>query len=374
MSPLARRNLFHDKIRLAVTLTGVAFAVVLIVIELGLYFGFRARTSLLIDRSQADLWVTSPHVPFLEVGVPFNESKLYQEKATPGVAATAKFLLRSLHWSRPDGVQQQIQIVGFDPSIGMGSPWNIVEGSLQNVRTADGVMVDEFYKKQLGVSNLGDLAEINGHRARIIAFTRGTLGFAPAPYVFTSFENALTYAQLKQDQTSFLLVKIAPGANSETVRRDSLARLKDVDVLTTAEFSHRTRTYWTMTTGAGLAILLAAALGVVVGFVVVAQTIYATTMDHLKEFGTLKAMGASNGYVYKVILKQAAISAVIGYTLGIIISSVVVHFAQPAGAPVLMNGWIVLGTLCLTLLMCTGAALISINKVTRLDPVTVFKG
>lgn len=112
----------------------------------------------------------------------------------------------------------------------------------------------------------------------------------------------------------------------------------------------------------------------VVGFVVVAQTIYVTTMDHLKEFGTLKAMGASNGYVYKVILKQAAISAVMGYTLGIIVSSIVVHFAEPAGAPVLMNSWIALATFILTLLMCTGAALISINKVTRLDPATVFKG
>jgi putative ABC transport system permease protein len=85
-------------------------------------------------------------------------------------------------------------------------------------------------------------------------------------------------------------------------------------------------------------------------------------------------MGASNGYVYKVILKQATISALMGYTLGIIISSVLVHAAKPAGAPVLMNSWIVLGTFLLTLFMCTGAALISINKVTRLDPATVFKG
>src|ERR1700679_99789 len=142
MSPLARRNLFHDKIRLAVTLTGVVFAVVLIVIELGLYFGFRGRTSLLIDRSNADLWVTSPHVPFLEVSVPFNESKLYQEKAIPGVAGTAKYLLRDSRWSRPDGVQQQIQVIGFDPNMGMGIPWNVVEGSIQNVKMVDGVIVD----------------------------------------------------------------------------------------------------------------------------------------------------------------------------------------------------------------------------------------
>jgi len=106
----------------------------------------------------------------------------------------------------------------------------------------------------------------------------------------------------------------------------------------------------------------------------VAQTIYATTMDHLKEFGTLKAMGAPNSYVYKVILIQAAVGAVIGYTLGMIISGFVIRFAQPAGAPILMNGWMAISTFLLTLLMCAGAAMVSINKVTRLDPAMVFKG
>src|ERR1700677_4349032 len=113
MSPLAKRNLFHDKIRLAVTLTGVVFAVVLIVVELGLYFGFRAKTSLLIDNSKADLWITSPKVPFFEARVPFNESKLYQEKATPGVANAARYVIQTAQCSCPDGVQREIQIVGF---------------------------------------------------------------------------------------------------------------------------------------------------------------------------------------------------------------------------------------------------------------------
>jgi putative ABC transport system permease protein len=374
MSPLATRNLFHDKIRLVVTLTGIVFAVVLIVVELGLYVGFRARTSLLIDNSKADLWVTSPHVPFFEVSVPFNESNLYRVKATPGVAGAVKYVLRAMRLSRLDGVEHQVQVVGFDPSGGMGAPWNVVEGSVENLKTTDGVIIDESYKKQLGMYQIGDLAEINGHRARVVAFTRGVRSFAPAPYVFTSFEDALNYAGLPESQTSFLLVKIVPGANVEMVRREILARLKEVDVLTTPEFSYRTQNYWTLATGAGLAILLAAALGMVVGFVVVAQTIYATTQDHLKEFGTLKAMGASNGYVYKVILKQATISALMGYALGIIISSVLVYIAKPAGAPVLMNSWIILGTFLLTLFMCIGAAVISINKVMRLDPAMVFKG
>ena len=171
-----------------------------------------------------------------------------------------------------------------------------------------------------------------------------------------------------------MLVKTEPAANLEEVRRNILEHVKNVEVLTTSEFSRRTRIYWTFTTGAGLAILLAAMLGLVVGFVVVAQTIYATTMDHLKEFGTLKAVGAPNSYVYKVILTQAAISAVVGYTFGMILSIVVMHYAGLQGAPVLMNWWLLIATFILTLLMCAGAALISTNKVTRLDPAMVFKG
>ena len=216
--------------------------------------------------------------------------------------------------------------------------------------------------------------EINGHRARVVGFTRGIRAFTTDPYVFTSFRHALDYAPLRDDQTTYILVKTRPGANVNEVRRNILARVKDVDVLTSAEFSRTTQRYWTLTTGAGIAILLAAVLSLVVGFVVVAQTIYATTMDHLKEFGTLKAMGAPNSYVYKVILIQAAVGAVIGYTLGMIISSFVIRFAQPAGAPILMKGWMAISIFLLTLFMCAGAALVSINKVTRLDPAMVFKG
>jgi len=132
--------------------------------------------------------------------------------------------------------------------------------------------------------------------------------------------------------------------------------------------------YWMFTTGAGVAVLIAAVLGLVVGFVVVAQTIYATTMDHIREYGTLKAMGAPNSYVYKVIMKQAAISAVIGYVLGMFVSIFVVHGSQKGGAAILMPAPMAVGMFFLTLLMCVGAALVSINKVTRIDPAMVFKG
>jgi putative ABC transport system permease protein len=374
MSPLARRNLFHDKIRLAVTLTGVAFAVALMVIELGLFFGFTKTTSCLIDHSHADLWVTARHVPYLELGVPLNEQKVYQIKAAPGVIDAEKFINRGTRWSRLDGVQETIQVAGFNPGSDMGGPWNLVQGSVSELKTPDGVIVDELYKTKLGISRIGEVFEINGHRARVVGFTEGIRSFTTQPYVFTSVQHAQDFASLRADETTYVLVKIAAGANLGTVRRNIEARVKGVDVLTTAEFSRRTQSYWTLKTGAGTAILLAAVLGLVVGFVVVTQTIYATTMDHLKEFGTLKAMGAPNSYVYKVILKQASIAAVIGYGLGMIISILVVHYSQLAGAPILMNWWLAVGMFVVTLLMCAGAAMVSINKVTRLDPAMVFKG
>jgi putative ABC transport system permease protein len=98
MPPLARRNLFHDKIRLAVTVTGIVFAVVLIVVELGLFVGFTSTTSSLVDHSGADLWVTSEHVPYVELGVPFSERKLYQVRAVPGVEEAQKIIIRWTEW------------------------------------------------------------------------------------------------------------------------------------------------------------------------------------------------------------------------------------------------------------------------------------
>ena len=374
MPPLARRNLIHDRVRLAVTLTGIVFAVVLIVVELGLFVGFTVTTSNVIDNSGVDLWVTSKHVPYIELGVPFSERKLYQVKAVPGVQDAEKFILRWTQWKREDGRTESVQTVGFNPDKSLGGPWNLVEGSVADLKKPDAVIIDEIYKQKLGVDHTGQVFEINGHRARIVGFTRGIRAFTTSPHVFTTFKNAQNFNGLREDQTIFVLVKLAPGADPAQVRRDIVTHVKDVDVFTSAEFSRMTRFYWMFTTGAGVAVLLAAVLGLIVGFVVVAQTIYATTMDHLREYGTLKAMGAPNSYVYRVIMEQATISAVIGYALGMFVSFFVVRASQHGGAAILLPWPMAVGIFFLTVMMCIGAALVSINKVTRLDPALVFKG
>jgi putative ABC transport system permease protein len=374
MPPLAQRNLFHDKVRLTVTLTGIVFSVVLIVVQLGLFLGFTTATSNLIDHSGADLWITSKNVPYVEQGVAFSERKLNQVRAVPGVDDAQKLIARWTQWKRHDGGQDSVQIVGINVDDPMERPWNLVQGSVQDLKSPDAVILDELYKQKLGVANVGEVFEIGGHRARVVGFTRGIRSFTTSPYVFTTFKNAQNYASLREDQTMFILVKVAPGANLEQVRRDLLSNVKDVEVFKTSEFSRMTTFYWMFTTGAGVAVLIAAVLGLVVGFVVVAQTIYATTVDHIREFGTLKAMGAPNSYVYKVIMKQAAIAAVLGYVLGMIVSVFVVHGSQKGGAAILMPTSMAVGMFFLTLTMCVGAALVSINKVTRIDPAMVFKG
>ncbi len=373
MPPLAERNLFHDRVRLAVTLTGVVFAVVLIVVQLGLFVGFSRTTTALVDKSRADLWVVSKNVPYIEQGVPFSERKLYTVRATPGVAEAENYIVRFSRWKRDDGQDEAIQIVGVNPESTLGQAWNIVEGRREDLKVDDSVMVDRIYFQKLGVSHLGDTAEIVGRRARVVGFTQGIRTFTTSPYVFTNYRNALDYASLRDDQTMFILIKAQAGVNVEDLRRRLQAGLTGVNVLTRQQFSDMTRHYWLYTTGAGMAVLMAAGLGLLVGVVVVAQTIYSSTMDHLREFGTLKAMGATNAYIYKIIMRQAAIAALIGYALGISLSILVVHESSKGGANIVLPWQLGVGMLGLTVAMCVAAAFVSINKVTKIDPAMVFK-
>jgi len=128
------------------------------------------------------------------------------------------------------------------------------------------------------------------------------------------------------------------------------------------------------TTGAGLAVLTAALMGLVVGVAVVAQTIYAATMDHIREYGTLKAIGATNRHLYRVLIEQAVWSAVLGYGFAMFLAHFIVQGSEKGGALILVPLPMKIGMLFLAVFMCIVAALVSINKVTHIDPAMVFKG
>ncbi len=374
MPPLARRNLFHDKIRLAVTLTGIAFSVVLMVVQWGLFRGFSTSTTSVIDHSGADIWITAKNTAYLEQALPFNERKYYKVLATPGVAMAAKYIERFAIWKEPNGRSESVGVIGCDPEVPLGLPWGMVAGDPQQLKQPNAVVVDRIYANKLDAHRIDARAEINGYRAHVVGFTNGIHAFTTSPYVFTTFKNALDFTGLKDDQMNFVLVKAAPGVDVKKLKAQLQARLPDNDVYETAEFSANTRHYWMFTTGAGVAVLMSAILGLIVGIAVVAQTIYATTMDHIREYGTLKAMGAPNRYVLGVIMAQAAIAAVLGYAIGMAVSLFVVRGGETGGAYILMSWQAAVGLLFLTMAMCLAAAVVSVNKVLSLDPAMVFKG
>src|SRR6266404_4254472 len=376
MGLLASRNLFHDKVRFAVTLTGIVFALVLIIIQFGLFLGFTTTTSNNIDHSNADLWVVFHGVGYFDTGRNFSERKFYQVLSTPGVAQAEKYMQAFGRWKRPDGRVENIQVIGFHPGSGLGEPWNVVQGSLADLKQEDSVVVDELYREKLGVQKIGDRIEIGDHRARVAGFTRGIRSFTTSPFVYATFKSSLDYTNpsSSENSTAYILMKASAGITPQELQRRLRERLTDVDVYTTAEFSRKTRFYWMFTTGAGLAVLTTALMGLVVGVAVVAQTIYAATMDHIREYGTLKAMGATNRYLYRVLIEQAVWSAVLGYALAMVVAHFIVTGSEKGGALILMPLEMKIGMFALSIVMCVAAAMVSINKVTRIDPAMVFRG
>jgi putative ABC transport system permease protein len=372
--PLARRNLLHDRVRFAVTLTGIVFSVLLSSIQLGLFVGFTRATSEVITHSGADIWVSSRGVTHLETGVPFPERTRFQVLAVPGVSAAERHLVQFGNWTRPDGAVEGILLVGFDLDGALGGPWSLVEGRAADLEQADAVIVDELYRAKLGVHRLGETFEIRGHRARVVGFTRGIRSFTTAPPVFTSFANAQRFMDLASDRTVYLLVRTADGADPSAIASRIETSVAHVDARPTAEWSRTQQNYWMFGTGAGITVLIAAGLGLLVGIVVVAQTIYAATVDHIREFGTLKAMGGSHAYLYRVIVTQAVIAAVVGYGVGMTLAQIVAALSQRGTTAIILPWPLTVGLFVITVTMCVAASLVSINKVTRLDPAMVFKG
>jgi putative ABC transport system permease protein len=168
-------------------------------------------------------------------------------------------------------------------------------------------------------------------------------------------------------------VHVSKGRDAYRVRAALLAGLRNVEVLTPAQFSERSRAFWLFGTGAGAALFVGALLGAIVGTVIVAQTLYSSTKDHLGEFVTLRAIGSSSLYIYKVIGTQALLSAVIGFSLAASIALIVVLATTETALPILMTPQMTLGLFLLTVVMCMVSAVAAIVQVTRIEPASAFR-
>ena len=202
--------------------------------------------------------------------------------------------------------------------------------------------------------------------------THGIRSFTTMPYVFVSPSLARAATGTPSNKASYFMVHLARGVSATAIRDQLRARLTDSDVLAPDEFRSRSRTFWVSGTGAGAALLLGSLLSLIVGTVIVSQTLYSSTKDHLPEFATLRAIGSSGGYIIEVILIEAVISAIIGFCLAAVIGWIVVLATAETALPVVMTPATTSLLLLLTIGMSVLSAILAIIKVMRVDPVIVF--
>lgn len=369
---LAFRNLFHDRLRLIATVIGIVFSIVLVTVQMGLYLGFGRMVTTMIDNADADLWIMPKGTKCFEDPALLDERMRFRALAIQGVTRASAVVIGFADWRTPSGTTTPVFVIGSDLKDGALHPWNVVEGQVEALAIPEAVAVDKSYFDRLGVDGLGSSAEIRQQKVRVAAITSGIRSFTTTPYVFTTADRARQFAGLPSGKATYLLVNVADGADVDLTRRRLLANLNDVEVLTTAEFRERSRSFWLFDTGAGMALFAGALLGIIVGTVIVAQTLYSSTKDHLDEFATLRAIGSSGRYIYEVIIWQAMISAVIGFCFAALIGFVIVGMTAGSALPIVMTPLLLAGLFALTVAMCVGSAIAAIVKVMRVDPAIVF--
>ena len=368
---LAWRNLIHDRMRFVVTIIGIAFATFLMVFQGSLFTGFVGASSKVIEATAAELWVVPRGVSCVEFGAPLPQRFRDLAQGVPGVARVERLAAGYVTYQKPSGLRESVFLLGADPG-NPHFPTPFLNGA-GGAALSETLLVDKSNAAKLEAVGGATEVEVNMRRARVGGVIEGFGSFLGAPYVFTGYTDATGYLGLGDEETMFLLAHIAPGHEVETVRRALQARLPEADVLTRAEFTRRSQFFWVVKTGAGGALLTAGLLGFIVGLVIVSQNIYATTMENLEEFATLKAIGAPAAYVRGVVLNQALISGAAGATLGLLATFPLVKLTLRFISWVYTPWWLPLGMIVVSLVMCALASIVSVKKVIALEPGRVFR-
>lgn len=370
---LALRNFTHDRLRSAVTIVGIVFAVVLLAVQLGLYISASRMITGAVDNATADLWVMPFGTPSFDEGAPLLGSmERHQVLAVKGVVRATPLVTGFADWRRPDSATSSVVVVGADVDSDSLQPWTIVAGDVANLNDPDGVGVDRSYLTDLGVAGIGDIGHVEDTRARVRLVTDGIRSFTQSPYIFTTAQRARNMFGARSQAATFLLVQVQIGSDIDAIRDDIASRLKNAEVLTTSEFRRRNLQQWLFNTGAGMALIGGALLGLIVGTVIVSQTLYSSTKDHLREYATLRALGSPSKYLYKVVLTQAALCALIGYGFGISVAVMLARASLDTPMPIIVTPFLAAGLFVLTVGMAGIAAAAAILKVMEIDPASVF--
>lgn len=413
MVSIARKNLFEDIPRFLVAQAGIMFAASLVTIQIGIFHGFTRSTAQLIDNSSADIWVSAEEMVYFELTQSMPLERLVDARKVDGVRRAEAISLSGGRWRSPDGKIAPLRIIGFDPDGTLFRVGEVLEGDLNDLKEPFAIMTDKTNLDSLRLDGIGSSAEVNSAPANLAGLTTGTQSIVSSTMLFTSLENARAYstsgltssvfcsvgagdglsctttyetrdesdneppeitALTIADPITHILIQAEAGADLEQIKQRLEDALPNVIVLTQAEMADRTRNYWRLRTGIGFILGLGAAVGMIVGMVIVGQILYSSVSDHIREYGTLKAMGASDRMIYSVIIEQALWMAVLGYIPSILLClGLGAWTVATQGIMILITPLTATGLFGVTVVMCVGSALFAIQKVTHVDPAIVFK-
>lgn len=372
---LATRLVFHNRARLAVTLAGVIFSAYLTLAELALYIGMMENATSIIRHAGADLWIASKGVQNFDFAKPFPDAAAARLTGSPDIVWAKPIMLAWGFLKRRDGAQEQVEIIGYDPASPVGGPWDMASGQAGDVSAGANIILDESARQQLGDLRVGMSWELNDRDVRLVGLSRAARTFTTAPLVFASYALAqeISGAAGHGGMTAYIAVKLRRPAEAGKTIETLRSVLPDNDILTTQAFVKRTILYWTVQTGMGAALGLTAALGLVIGAGIIGQTVFASTMEHIGEFATLKAMGASGRELNTVILGQSVIPSAAGVCVAAALALLSRSPLAATGVTLAVDPYLIGFQFVLTLSIAIVAAHVSIRKVRRLDPATVFR-
>jgi putative ABC transport system permease protein len=378
---VARRQLLQVKLRLAVALAGVAFAVVLILMQLGFresMFESVTRYNRMLRYDLALLSVETAAVPYPK---PFSDRRLFQARGVPGVAAVSPVYIGLALWKNPsDKSTRDIFVMGYRPEEDVLDVPEL-SAQLERVLQQDALLFDRESRPEFGdVAGLfardgAVTTEVNRRTVDIA----GTFGFGPSfgidGSVVTSDVNFLRlFPARTRGKIDLGLVRLARPEDALRVQAELRALLApDVLVLTRDEFIARDRGYLYGTTPIGYVFGFGSIVGVIVGAIIVYQILFSDISDHLAEYATLKALGYRNGFLSAVVLQQGLLLGALGFPPGLAISLGLYRLASTATRlPIYLTWERGLGVFALTLGMCAVSALLAVRRARSADPAEVF--
>src|SRR3954471_8422563 len=328
MNFVAWKMLVGDRAKYIGIIVGLTFASLLITQQAAIFVGLMWRTfGAITDLGLPDIWVMDKKVQFIDDVKPLQDTQLYRVRGINGVDWAVPLYKGLLKARLDNGNFQTCQVVGLDDATLIGGPPEMVEGKLEDLRRADSVIVDivgaqdKLAHQETGTSKpvplkIGDVLELNDHRATVVGICRVGRTFTSQPVLYTTYPRATTFAPRERKLLSFVLVKAKPGADLPRLC-GRIQKTTELLALTREQFQRKTVDYFMKYTGIPINFGIAVALGFLVGTAIAGQTFYNFTLDSLRHFGALKAMGTRNGVLLRMIVLQALSVGVIGYGLGV---------------------------------------------------------